>query len=460
MEPRNKLQEYHSIFAKIPDFIKLTPQELFLLGYSIGKHEGKFPPQIVAEQLIKSHNLAEQNLLKSLQKDMIEYLLFEGTYEGIDAILDAFSKPNSQSKPKNSLIKKPNSPVPISDPKKPSDSFKPQKLARPPDTSQDEILAELEKTAKRSKMIIDSNDSQKDIEFIEIDKNKTSPKSSLKIDNLDKKYPEDEKQEKIDPTQVIISSSLEEKLNMELIKKLEEEDKKQVELSRKLKEDENLEKAVCMICFDKIDPTQYNPLEPCGHLFHAPCFKAYVDNKISSREFPIFCPILECKAEIDGSFIKEIIESSEFEKFDQYSFKFLVERNSEEYSCCPTPDCSYVFVWVAKEDSNDFTCPKCKKRYCLNCRVAYHTGMTCKEYEINNKHTSDDDKFLKFVKGKKYKQCPKCKFWVSKTQGCNHMTCRCKFQFCYACGGEYMKCDCVKALQARQEAKKGGKKRK
>jgi len=50
---------------------------------------------------------------------------------------------------------------------------------------------------------------------------------------------------------------------------------------------------------------------------------------------------------------------------------------------------------------------------------------------------------MNYVKGKKYKQCPQCKFWVSKNHGCNHMTCKCKFQFCYKCGGVYQRCECI-----------------
>lgn len=28
-------------------------------------------------------------------------------------------------------------------------------------------------------------------------------------------------------------------------------------------------------------------------------------------------------------------------------------------------------------------------------------------------------------------------------KGCDHMTCRCKYEFCYKCGGIYGKCPCI-----------------
>lgn len=54
----------------------------------------------------------------------------------------------------------------------------------------------------------------------------------------------------------------------------------------------------------------------------------------------------------------------------------------------------------------------------------------------------EDKQFLKYVKGAQYKQCPSCKFWVSKNQGCDHMTCRCGYEFCYQCGAKYGTCEC------------------
>ena len=63
--------------------------------------------------------------------------------------------------------------------------------------------------------------------------------------------------------------------------------------------------------------------------------------------------------------------------------------------------------------------------------------MSCKEYQVNSREDENDHAFMKMAKGKKFKQCSKCKFWVEKSEGCDHMRCRCGKDFCYKCGGDY-----------------------
>lgn len=49
--------------------------------------------------------------------------------------------------------------------------------------------------------------------------------------------------------------------------------------------------------------------------------------------------------------------------------------------------------------------------------------------------------FTKWIgKEQNVKKCPKCKFFIQKNQGCNHMKCAnpsCKYEFCWICMGEY-----------------------
>lgn len=190
----------------------------------------------------------------------------------------------------------------------------------------------------------------------------------------------------------------------------------------------------CPICYDDFDFDLMIPLE-CQHEFCQICVSKYLTSKITEKSFPIQCPC--CKKEISVSDIELNLDVKIVNLFHQFSLEYFIETNQKSYSCCPTPNCGYLFFFN-QGDSTDFKCEKCKKRYCLKCKVDYHIGSTCEQYEqwaIENGLA--DELFSDFLSGSKFKKCPGCNRFVEKSFGCNHMTCRCKTEFCYLCGRLY-----------------------
>jgi len=103
-------------------------------------------------------------------------------------------------------------------------------------------------------------------------------------------------------------------------------------------------------------------------------------------------------------------------------------------------NCAYV-CFMAPEDSPDFGCPMCKKRYCMQCKVEWHKGSTCEEYQKWSLENGLADEFtgdyLKKVAGTTMQKCPRCNNWIEKSEGCNHMTCKCGHEFDFATGKSY-----------------------
>jgi E3 ubiquitin-protein ligase RNF144 len=57
-----------------------------------------------------------------------------------------------------------------------------------------------------------------------------------------------------------------------------------------------------------------------------------------------------------------------------------------------------------------------------------HFDQTCTDYKVDKVNKADDTDVINMIKNViKAKQCTKCKFWVEKNEGCNHMTCRCGY---------------------------------
>ncbi|EAS06981.2 IBR domain protein (macronuclear) [Tetrahymena thermophila SB210] len=196
---------------------------------------------------------------------------------------------------------------------------------------------------------------------------------------------------------------------------------------------------VCEICYENMTSKDYIPLL-CDHIFHKNCLAQYFTTQINEKKFPLKCPNSNCTLPINQQDLREVLNEIEIQRYEKFSLQNYIDSNADEISWCPTPNCEYAFI--IEKDQNQLNCPKCNKSYCLNCKCDYHNGQTCQEYKISNNFTEEDQKFEQFVAGQKFKQCSKCKMWVEKNQGCDHMTCRCGYQFCYKCGGVYLQCNC------------------
>ena len=193
-------------------------------------------------------------------------------------------------------------------------------------------------------------------------------------------------------------------------------------------------KGDCPICMDSLlsKPTII-PMN-CTDKIHFECLEKYLVGQIDERKFPIKCPIPQCKTEISVEDIKNSLQTRlDYQKlYDDFSFQFYIDRNPENYKHCLTANCKNVVAWDG--DNRHFACDVCKKDYCLVCGTDWHNGMTCEQYK-QHKSNQGDDVFKNFATQMGYKNCPKCKFYVERNGGCNHMACtRCQTNFCYACG--------------------------
>jgi len=209
----------------------------------------------------------------------------------------------------------------------------------------------------------------------------------------------------------------------------------------------------CMICFSDTteeEKSKDQSTEPlfanykCGHTFHRMCIGSYLADQIRERKLDRKCPSTGCSTEIEERHLRKLLENDLdiLDKYFSYKIENFITNNSDQFSCCPTAGCRNAFFFSAANAKNYYYCKACSQEYCLNCRSVWHYQLTCKEYKSATEEQVADELFQEFIAGMKCKQCSKCKYWVEKTQGCNHMTCRCAYEFCYLCGGVYRGCSC------------------
>ncbi|KAJ6676314.1 RBR-TYPE E3 UBIQUITIN TRANSFERASE [Salix viminalis] len=77
--------------------------------------------------------------------------------------------------------------------------------------------------------------------------------------------------------------------------------------------------------------------------------------------------------------------------------------------------------------------------FCVECGVPWHSSMSCEEYQnlpLEERDAGDITLHL-LAQNKRWRRCQQCHRMIELSQGCSHMTCWCRHEFCYSCGAEY-----------------------
>ncbi|KAM5533573.1 hypothetical protein V8D89_012789 [Ganoderma adspersum] len=191
---------------------------------------------------------------------------------------------------------------------------------------------------------------------------------------------------------------------------------------------------------------QFGTHLPCpqSHGYCISCLDSYINSKLdpdgsgasnpNAVVFPIRCP--ECPVnDWPQGIPNEVAERVLTEKgMTLWHTQKLLDSLPKYY--CPNPKCSALVQVDEEEDDPQAECPSCDAIICVPCRVVWHDGLTCEEYQDLplDERSPDDQKALQLAKAQNWRRCPKCSIIVELTIGCNHITCRCKTEFCFKCG--------------------------
>ncbi|KAJ0537979.1 putative transcription factor C2H2 family [Helianthus annuus] len=192
---------------------------------------------------------------------------------------------------------------------------------------------------------------------------------------------------------------------------------------------------VCKICLEKHESWQMFTNSTCSHSFCYDCTTKHATTQIQSKRKTIACPGINCTSTLDSNMLRLIIPRETLIKWDDFLCESMIPESQKLY--CPFTDCSVLLI--NDDTSNGVTkvnCPVCRRSFCKVCRVPWHSELSCKEFG-KLKGKNDDEMAVALAKMKKWKKCPNCYFFVEKAEGCVHITCRCKFEFCYTCGAKW-----------------------
>ncbi|XP_052181102.1 E3 ubiquitin-protein ligase RSL1-like [Diospyros lotus] len=190
----------------------------------------------------------------------------------------------------------------------------------------------------------------------------------------------------------------------------------------------------CEICAEKKDAEEMFRIDSCAHSFCSACISQHIAVKLGENALVVPCPAWECDGVLELDDCRPRVSTEMVARWDELLCESVIPASEKFY--CPFSDCSAMLVNDEGSLIRQSECPICHRLFCAQCYVPWHGEIACEEFQgLNEDERGREDLMVReLAKSESWKRCPHCKYYVEKTEGCLHMTCRCRFQFCYACG--------------------------
>lgn len=166
---------------------------------------------------------------------------------------------------------------------------------------------------------------------------------------------------------------------------------------------------------------------PCGHPYDVQCLVDLV--KAATVDETLFPPAC-CQQPFDFNEIWGYLDG----RLRKQVERKIVEFGTKNRVYCREPTCS-TFIGAATPSPTHMLCTTCWAYTCGHCKGPSHDrSLQCM--------STEDEDVIALAEESGWKRCPSCGQLVELLMGCNHMTCRCRHQFCYVCTAPWKTCRC------------------
>ncbi|XP_058757864.1 E3 ubiquitin-protein ligase RSL1-like [Vicia villosa] len=159
-------------------------------------------------------------------------------------------------------------------------------------------------------------------------------------------------------------------------------------------------------------------IEACSHTYCSECVVMYIDSNLQNNISNIRCPFIGCTGLLEIDSCRRILPAEIFDRWGQASCEAMFDASVKVY--CPFADCSALLIKDSKEEVlGRSKCPNCKRMLCAECKVSWHEGMECSEFEKMNADEKDDEgvMLMSLAKDMGWRRCPNCRFYVARSEG-------------------------------------------
>uniref|UniRef100_A0A7E4VK78 RING-type domain-containing protein n=1 Tax=Panagrellus redivivus TaxID=6233 RepID=A0A7E4VK78_PANRE len=202
----------------------------------------------------------------------------------------------------------------------------------------------------------------------------------------------------------------------------------------------------CAVCFDSffkdmsvICGSTTNP-DGSEHQFCRGCLQAHA--AAATHEMPLAefgaglkCMEHRCQRPIYLADIRHLLAPKVLKRLDDRIFEENIAAAGLPLERCQ--NCNFAAEIIEpKEQRHVFICPNCDKAWCRLCQKPWndeHFGKLCNEFGAQ----AANDQYWRGVEARLNdvvaRNCHRCNLQFVKSDGCNHMTCRCGAEQCYLC---------------------------
>ncbi|KAL5995788.1 hypothetical protein ACLOJK_025858 [Asimina triloba] len=187
---------------------------------------------------------------------------------------------------------------------------------------------------------------------------------------------------------------------------------------------------LCEICVEAKSPEEMFTNKGCSHAFCFDCIGKHVAAKIQENIASVRCPAVECGGVLEPERCRPFVPAQVLERWEAALTESVILGSHKFY--CPFKDCSALLIDDGEESVKESECPNCRRLFCAQCKVPWHSGVGCEEYGAlkEDEKVAEDLMVMQLAKSKGWRRCSRCRFYVERTEGCVHMVCRLHFGAC------------------------------
>ncbi|CAM6059811.1 unnamed protein product [Sphagnum tenellum] len=205
---------------------------------------------------------------------------------------------------------------------------------------------------------------------------------------------------------------------------------------------------MCNICLTEHTGKDFARM-PCQHMFCWACMQQLSDMQVKEGTvINLTCPDTSCREPIPPGLLKDLLGPEAFQRWEDLTLQRTLDSMTDIVYC---PRCKNVGI---EDQDHHVQCSNCFFSFCSLCFSSWHVGAICMTPEarlrilqsrqkgrvLGEEQSRKEKDLINQVLNMKYigteaKQCPTCKMAVTKSEGCNKMTCsNCGNYFCFKCG--------------------------